>query len=171
MIPVPLLAWKFRPHTLKRSCRNPNRKHLERQRKQTLAGLSNAEMAEARSANREVADNRFFSGLPLTPPITFPIGSTTGAMKQLRNTVIRAGLGALYFSGAYVLLRPIFSGVGAVFMLHHVRPGRADAFQPNRHLEVTPGFLRATLEHLKAHDHNTLDGQNGTITLDGAADY
>jgi peptidoglycan/xylan/chitin deacetylase (PgdA/CDA1 family) len=70
-------------------------------------------------------------------------------MKQFRNTVIRAGLGALYFSGAHVLLRPIFSGVGAIFMLHHVRPGRTGDFQPNRHLEVTPDFLRAMLSHLR----------------------
>jgi peptidoglycan/xylan/chitin deacetylase (PgdA/CDA1 family) len=71
-------------------------------------------------------------------------------MKQLRNTVIRAGLEALYFSGAHVLLRPIFSGVGAIFMLHHVRPQREGTFQPNRHLEITPGFLRAMLGHLRA---------------------
>jgi peptidoglycan/xylan/chitin deacetylase (PgdA/CDA1 family) len=71
-------------------------------------------------------------------------------MKQLRNTVIRAGLGALYFSGAHFLLRPIFSGVGAIFMLHHVRPARDGDFQPNRHLEVTPDFLRETLVHLKS---------------------
>ncbi|MET4215273.1 peptidoglycan/xylan/chitin deacetylase (PgdA/CDA1 family) [Bradyrhizobium sp. LB7.2] len=73
-------------------------------------------------------------------------------MKQLRNNVIRAGLGALYFSGAHHLLRPLLSGVGAIFMLHHVRPGRDAAFQPNRHLEVTPEFLRATLSHLRSHE-------------------
>ena len=71
-------------------------------------------------------------------------------MKQLRNTVIRAGLGALYFSGAHHLLRPIFSGVGAIFMLHHVRPPGEGEFQPNRHLEVSPEFLRAMLAHLAA---------------------
>ncbi|KWV58801.1 polysaccharide deacetylase [Bradyrhizobium macuxiense] len=71
-------------------------------------------------------------------------------MKQLRNTVIRAGLEALYFSGAHVLLRPIFAGVGAIFMLHHVRPRRDDSFQPNHHLEVEPDFLRAMLMHLRA---------------------
>jgi len=70
-------------------------------------------------------------------------------MKQLRNTVIRAGLEALYFSGAHVLLRPIFAGVGAIFMLHHVRPRRDPGFQPNRHLEVEPEFLRAMLTHLR----------------------
>ncbi len=71
-------------------------------------------------------------------------------MKQFRNTVIRAGLGALYFSGAHVLLRPIFAGVGAIFMLHHVRPSRDGEFQPNRHLEVTPEFLREMLAHLRS---------------------
>src|SRR3981189_3499721 len=71
-------------------------------------------------------------------------------MKQFRNNVIRAGLGALYFTGAHYLLRPIFSGVGAIFMLHHVRPKRDVEFQPNRHLEVTPEFLRAMLAHLRA---------------------
>src|ERR1700730_15113255 len=80
-------------------------------------------------------------------------------MKQLRNAVIRAGLEALYFSGAHVLLRPILSGVGAVFTLHHVRPFRQSEFQPNHHLEVTPEFLRATLAHLRARgiDIITLD--------------
>ena len=73
-------------------------------------------------------------------------------MKQLRSTVIRAGLEALYFSGAHYLLRPIFAGVGAVFMLHHVRPRRKTAFQPNQHLEIEPEFLRAVLAHLRACD-------------------
>jgi peptidoglycan/xylan/chitin deacetylase (PgdA/CDA1 family) len=73
-------------------------------------------------------------------------------MKQFRNHVIRAGLGALYFTGAHFLLRPIFAGVGAIFMLHHVRPRRDAAFQPNHHLEVTPQFLRAMLSHLKSRD-------------------
>ena len=71
-------------------------------------------------------------------------------MKQLRNNVIRAGLGALYFTGAHHLLRPIFSGVGAIFMLHHVRPRRDAEFQPNHHLEVAPEFLRAMLAHLRS---------------------
>jgi peptidoglycan/xylan/chitin deacetylase (PgdA/CDA1 family) len=71
-------------------------------------------------------------------------------MKQFRNNVIRAGLEALYFTGAHYLLRPIFAGVGAVFMLHHIRPRRDAEFQPNRHLEVTPEFLRAMLAHLRS---------------------
>jgi peptidoglycan/xylan/chitin deacetylase (PgdA/CDA1 family) len=72
-------------------------------------------------------------------------------MKQFRNNVIRAGLEALYFTGAHYLLRPIFAGVGGIFMLHHVRPRRDREFQPNHHLEITPEFLRAMLSHLRAH--------------------
>jgi len=71
-------------------------------------------------------------------------------MKQIRSTFIRAALDALYFSGAHRVLRPIFGGVGTIFMLHHVRPARADLFQPNRHLEITPDFLRATLTYVRA---------------------
>lgn len=73
-------------------------------------------------------------------------------MKQLRSTVIRAGLEALYYSGAHHLLRPVFAGVGTIFTLHHVRPGTTEQFQPNRHLEIEPSFLRTTLAYLRAHD-------------------
>lgn len=73
-------------------------------------------------------------------------------MKQLRHNVIRAGLDALYFTGMHHVLRPILAGVGAIFMLHHVRPARDDPFQPNRHLEITPEFLREVLAHVRAHD-------------------
>jgi peptidoglycan/xylan/chitin deacetylase (PgdA/CDA1 family) len=71
-------------------------------------------------------------------------------MKQLRSNVIRAGLEALYLTGAHHLLRPIFAGVGTIFTLHHVRPPRRGEFQPNRHLEIAPDFLRAILSHLRA---------------------
>jgi peptidoglycan/xylan/chitin deacetylase (PgdA/CDA1 family) len=70
-------------------------------------------------------------------------------MKQFRNNVIRAGLEALYMTRAHYLLRPLFAGVGGIFMLHHVRPAREDGFQPNHHLEITPEFLQATLNHLR----------------------
>lgn len=87
-------------------------------------------------------------------------------MKQFRNNVIRAGLGALYFTGAHYLLQPIFAGVGAIFMLHHVRPPRDAEFQPNHHLEVAPEFLRAMLSHLRSRDIDiiTLDEIHQRLT-------
>jgi peptidoglycan/xylan/chitin deacetylase (PgdA/CDA1 family) len=56
---------------------------------------------------------------------------------------------ALYFSGAHVLLRPWLGGVGAVMTLHHVRPPRRDAFQPNRLLEVNPDFFERVIRRLR----------------------
>lgn len=70
-------------------------------------------------------------------------------MTQLRHTVIRAGFDALALSGAHRLLQPWLAGAGTIFMLHHVRPPRDAAFQPNRHLEITPDFLRTVLDHLR----------------------
>jgi peptidoglycan/xylan/chitin deacetylase (PgdA/CDA1 family) len=68
---------------------------------------------------------------------------------MLRRAVIRSGLEALYFSGAHRLMGGVWGGVGAILMLHHVRPERDDAFQPNRFLEVTPQFLEAALGTLR----------------------
>jgi peptidoglycan/xylan/chitin deacetylase (PgdA/CDA1 family) len=50
--------------------------------------------------------------------------------------------------------------------LHHVRPARSGDFQPNRHLEVTPDFLRAMLHHLKSLDIDivTLDEVHHRLT-------
>jgi len=80
-------------------------------------------------------------------------------MKQFRHNVIRAGLEALYLTRIHYLLRPVFAGVGAIFMLHQVRPQRDAGFQPNHHLEITPDFLRATLSYLRSQniDIVTLD--------------
>ncbi len=70
-------------------------------------------------------------------------------MAKLKKTIIRGGLETLYFSGLHHLMRPLVGGVGAILTLHHVRPPRADAFQPNRLLEVTPVFLERLLKRLK----------------------
>jgi peptidoglycan/xylan/chitin deacetylase (PgdA/CDA1 family) len=56
---------------------------------------------------------------------------------------------ALYFSGAHALLRPVLGGVGAILMLHHVRPGRSDRFQPNRLLEVTPSYFEDVIRKIR----------------------
>ena len=68
----------------------------------------------------------------------------------MRQTVIRSGLEALYFTGAHRALSGLVGGVGAILTLHHVRPARPDAFQPNRLLEVTPDFLDDVIVALRA---------------------
>ena len=72
--------------------------------------------------------NRFFNAfwhLGRVEPGTVPASLLSPeTMSQLRSSIFRAGLEALYFSGAHRLLRPLFAGVGTIFMLHHVRPAR-----------------------------------------------
>jgi peptidoglycan/xylan/chitin deacetylase (PgdA/CDA1 family) len=67
----------------------------------------------------------------------------------MKKTIIRTGLETLYFSGMHHWMRPLLGGVGVILTLHHVRPPRPDAFQPNRLLEVTPVFLERLLRRLK----------------------
>jgi peptidoglycan/xylan/chitin deacetylase (PgdA/CDA1 family) len=66
----------------------------------------------------------------------------------LKKTVIRGGFETLYFSGMHHWLRPLVGGVGAILTLHHVRPARPGAFQPNRLLEITPEFFERLLRRL-----------------------
>jgi peptidoglycan/xylan/chitin deacetylase (PgdA/CDA1 family) len=70
----------------------------------------------------------------------------------VKSAIIRTGFDTLYFSGAHLLLRPFFEGVGAIVMLHHVRPPRRAEFQPNRLLEVSPEFLAQTIAWLRRQD-------------------
>ncbi|MEX0590965.1 MAG: polysaccharide deacetylase family protein [Xanthobacteraceae bacterium] len=70
-------------------------------------------------------------------------------MANLRYAAYRAGLEALYFSGAHRALRSRFAGVGTILTLHHVRPARDGSFQPNRLLEIDPHFLERTIVHLR----------------------
>jgi peptidoglycan/xylan/chitin deacetylase (PgdA/CDA1 family) len=67
----------------------------------------------------------------------------------LKYQIFRAALNTLYFSGAYRVLRPLTGGVGAILMLHHVRPPRPDRFQPNHLLEVTPKFFERVIARLR----------------------
>jgi peptidoglycan/xylan/chitin deacetylase (PgdA/CDA1 family) len=77
----------------------------------------------------------------------------------MKQTIIRTGLETLYITGLHYFMRPLVGGVGAILTLHHVRPARPDAFQPNHLLEITPGFLERVLMRLK---HAALD----VISLD-----
>ncbi len=75
-------------------------------------------------------------------------------MRGIKNSVFRAGLSTLYYSRAHKMLAPIWQGVGAIFMLHHVRPGPVDSheprFAPNAILEITPEYLESVILRVRA---------------------
>jgi peptidoglycan/xylan/chitin deacetylase (PgdA/CDA1 family) len=66
----------------------------------------------------------------------------------MNKGIIRTGLETLYFTGMHHFMRPLVGGVGSILTMHHVRPKRPDAFQPNRLLEITPRFLEKLLKRL-----------------------
>jgi peptidoglycan/xylan/chitin deacetylase (PgdA/CDA1 family) len=48
-----------------------------------------------------------------------------------------------------MMMRPFVGGVGVILTLHHVRPPRFGAFQPNRLLEVSPEFFSRMVRRLR----------------------
>jgi peptidoglycan/xylan/chitin deacetylase (PgdA/CDA1 family) len=66
--------------------------------------------------------------------------------------LFKTSLDFLHYSGASAALGSLFGGIGAIFMLHHVRPGGGldQGFAPNRGLEVTPAFLDGVIAMLTA---------------------
>jgi peptidoglycan/xylan/chitin deacetylase (PgdA/CDA1 family) len=71
-------------------------------------------------------------------------------MAGWKRHLIRAGLDAFHLTGAHHALRRAWGGVGMVLTLHRVRPAQPQVFQPNRLLEITPEFLAAAIQHLRA---------------------
>ncbi|WP_239025248.1 polysaccharide deacetylase family protein [Rhodoligotrophos defluvii] len=67
-------------------------------------------------------------------------------------------LSAMRISGLSKLAAPLFRGLGAIFMLHHIFPGGGlrRGFAPNRGLEVTPEFLAAVIHHMRDEDYELI---------------
>jgi peptidoglycan/xylan/chitin deacetylase (PgdA/CDA1 family) len=85
---------------------------------------------------------------------------------RLNKKIVWAGLETIYYTGGHLLGRPFLSGVGSILTFHHVRPARADAFQPNRSLEIEPAFLEEVLRALRQADVDlvTLDEVHRRLT-------
>jgi peptidoglycan/xylan/chitin deacetylase (PgdA/CDA1 family) len=66
-----------------------------------------------------------------------------------KHAVMRTALSAIYRSGSHRLLSPLTKGLGAVLMLHQVRPAMPREFDPNGILRVTPEFLDAAIRQIK----------------------
>ncbi len=103
-------------------------------------------VASANFVRRLVTGSQTFLNKALEYSANFARGPRN--LAGLKKTIIRSGLETLYFSGMHHLMRPLVGGVGAILTLHHVRPPRIDAFQPNRLLEITPVFLERLLRRL-----------------------
>ena len=73
-------------------------------------------------------------------------------MVALKTQIFRAGLSALWFSGAARACERWTAGKGAILMLHRVQPRDAREFAPNARLSISPEYLRALLAAFRAAD-------------------
>jgi peptidoglycan/xylan/chitin deacetylase (PgdA/CDA1 family) len=79
-------------------------------------------------------------------------------MRLIHDQVLRTGLDTLYYSGLHRLMPARAAGRGCVFTLHRVLPApAANAFAPNRGLEVTPEFLEQVLKELRRREIDIVD--------------
>jgi peptidoglycan/xylan/chitin deacetylase (PgdA/CDA1 family) len=69
---------------------------------------------------------------------------------DLKHLAFKTGLMTLRLTGAARIMASRTRGLGAILMLHHVRPWQKRAYAPNRLLEITPAFLDAALGRIKA---------------------
>ena len=85
------------------------------------------------------------------------------------SAVLKTSLDVLYYSGASQALNSVCSGMGAIFMLHHVRPnGVANhGFAPNSGLEITPHFLDAVLAHVTAKGYELVSLNEAALRVKG----
>jgi peptidoglycan/xylan/chitin deacetylase (PgdA/CDA1 family) len=73
-----------------------------------------------------------------------PHSLRSAAKRSIKHLAIRTGLEVVALSGADRFAKSA-AGRGVIFTLHHVRPRRDFAFEPNGHLSVTPEFLDQAL--------------------------
>jgi peptidoglycan/xylan/chitin deacetylase (PgdA/CDA1 family) len=76
---------------------------------------------------------------------------------NLRHTAFAGAFRAISLSGAHRWGRGLAQGVGAILMMHHVRPWRGDSFAPNRLLEITPEWLDEALALIRAEGFDIVD--------------
>jgi peptidoglycan/xylan/chitin deacetylase (PgdA/CDA1 family) len=86
-----------------------------------------------------------------------------------KTTILKTGLDLLFYSGASQVLRGIYGGMGAIFMLHHIRPEncRSGCFAPNSGLEVTPGFLDRVIRYVRDRGYDLVSLEEAVRRIKG----
>lgn len=73
------------------------------------------------------------------------------------QTVMKAVMNALYYSGGAAIAGKSMGGLGSILMLHRVGKPKQSDFSPNNHLNVSPKFLDVLLASLSRSDVDFVD--------------
>jgi peptidoglycan/xylan/chitin deacetylase (PgdA/CDA1 family) len=90
-------------------------------------------------------------------------GQARATMSRRTTALVKVALSAIHTTRLDQLMAPWTGAVGAILMLHQVDPTPPRAFEPNRILRVTPGFLDLTLREVRAAGFDI-------VTIDALAD-
>jgi peptidoglycan/xylan/chitin deacetylase (PgdA/CDA1 family) len=83
----------------------------------------------------------------------------------IKSQLFRAGLSALWYSGAARACERWTAGKGAILMLHRVRPVPAAEFSPNARLCIAPDYLTALLASFRAADIDVISLDEALLRL------
>ncbi|HET8937400.1 MAG TPA: polysaccharide deacetylase family protein [Polyangiales bacterium] len=83
----------------------------------------------------------------------------------IKSQLFRAGLSALWYSGAARACERWVAGKGAILMLHRVRPERTQAFAPNARLSISPEYLSALLASFRRADVDVISLDEALLRL------
>src|SRR5215470_215294 len=78
------------------------------------------------------------------------LGRKQATMSRHTTKLLKAILSTMHYSGADSMIAPLTRGIGAIFMLHHVRPEQPGSSEPIRSLNITPQFLEAAIRQVRA---------------------
>ncbi len=76
---------------------------------------------------------------------------------NLRHTAISSAFKMITLTRADRWARGVTQGVGAILMMHHVRPWAGHEFAPNRLLEITPDYLDEALTFMRSEGYDVVD--------------
>ncbi len=88
---------------------------------------------------------------------------------SLKYTAIRAAFDLMWAARLPQLSRTLSTCRGVIFTLHRVLPNEPEDFAPNSILQVTPDFLRYTLERLRDLDIDIVSLEEGLARLSSQA--
>ena len=95
---------------------------------------------------------------------------SVGGRMGIKRDVIDLGFRMFGATGLHRLAARYTQGLGAILMLHRVRPASREGFAPNGGLEITPEFLDLLLTRLKAQGYSIVSLDEAVARIRGGGE-